>query len=72
MIFRWLRNRRRLRLLAGPFPDAWEQWVRRAVPAYDGLPEQERIKLQDDIRLFVGEKHWEGCGGLDLTDEISA
>ena len=36
----------------------------------DRLSEQERIKLQDDIRLFVGEKHWEGCGGLDLTDEI--
>lgn len=70
MILRWLRNRRRLRLLAGAFPDAWKQWTRRAVPAYDRLSERERIKLQDDIRLFVGEKHWEGCGGLDLADEI--
>ncbi|MCZ6602225.1 MAG: zinc-dependent peptidase [Planctomycetota bacterium] len=61
---------RRLRFLAGPFPDAWKVWARKAIPAYDRLTEQERIKLQDDIRLFVGEKHWEGCGGLDLTDEI--
>ena len=26
--------------------------------------------LVDLVRLFVAEKHWEGCGGLELTDEI--
>jgi Mlc titration factor MtfA (ptsG expression regulator) len=70
MIFRWLRNRRRLRLLAGPFPPKWLECTERVLPAYVSLTERERLKLQDDIRLFIGEKNWEGCGGLDLDDEI--
>jgi len=30
----------------------------------------ERHKLSDLIQLFIHEKHWEGCGGLELTDQI--
>ena len=26
-------------------------------------------RLRDLIQVFVHEKHWEGCGGLELTDE---
>jgi len=26
--------------------------------------------LQDDIKVFVAEKNFEGCGGLEITDEI--
>ena len=27
-------------------------------------------KLLDITRILIAEKHWEGCGGLTLTDEI--
>ena len=70
MIFRWLRERRRLRLLTGPFPKEWLGWLERAVPIYPRLSAREQIKIRKDIRLFVGEKIWEGCGGLDLIDEM--
>jgi Mlc titration factor MtfA (ptsG expression regulator) len=70
MLFSWLRNRRRRRLLAAPFPEAWLEHLRRNVPLYALLSDAEQAALCDDLRLFVAEKHWEGCGGLALTDEV--
>lgn len=70
MVFRWFRNRRRLRLLGRPFPRKWFEPLRRALPAYEAFPEREQVQLQDLLRLFVWEKHWEGCGGLELTEEM--
>src|SRR5205807_79723 len=26
--------------------------------------------LRDDLRIFIAERDWEGCGGLTMTDEI--
>ena len=34
------------------------------------MTETEQAKLRDDLRIFVAEKTWEGCGDLDMTDEI--
>jgi Mlc titration factor MtfA (ptsG expression regulator) len=70
MFLTWLRNRRRRRLLAEPFPPAWEEIVRERVPYAARLTDAERQKLRDDLRLFVAEKNWEGCEGLHVTDEM--
>lgn len=37
---------------------------------YCELDDAERAELRAMIQVFLHEKHWEGCGGLDLTDEI--
>jgi Mlc titration factor MtfA (ptsG expression regulator) len=37
---------------------------------YRWLDEREREQLRDLVKVFVAEKHWEGCGGLTLTDEV--
>ena len=69
-MFGFLRRRRRSRLLAEPFP-AWREVVlRRNMPLYDRLSAVERGTVQDVVRLLVGEKRWEGCSGLTVTDEI--
>jgi Mlc titration factor MtfA (ptsG expression regulator) len=34
------------------------------------LDARERARLHDLVVLFVAEKRWEGCGGLELSDEI--
>ena len=70
MIFSWLKKRRRLRLLAEPFPPAWLEYLRRNVSHYRYLTEAEQARLRDDLRIFIAEKNWEGCGGLVMTDEI--
>jgi MtfA peptidase len=72
MIFSWLRRRRRQRILAGPFPEAWLVYLKRNVAHYQYLSEAEQARLRDDLRIFAAEKHWEGCGGLQITDEIRA
>lgn len=64
------RRRRRERLRSEPFPDAWEATLRRNAPLYGRLPEDDRRELRGHIRVFLAEKRFEGCGGLELTDEI--
>lgn len=66
----FLRDRRRRKLLAEPFPPAWNEHIRRNVVHDRWLDSDERAHLRDLVRIFVAEKHWEGCGGLDLDDEI--
>jgi len=66
----WLRARRRRKLLAGPFPKAWEAHLQRNVAHYPCLDDAERKLLRDLVLVFSEEKHWEGCGGLAITDEI--
>lgn len=68
----WLTERRRRRLLAEPFPADWEAAIRRNMGAYALLDEDERKHLRDLVQVFAAEKHWEGAGGLEMTDEIRA
>ena len=66
----WLRDRRRRKRAAEPFPEAWERHIARNV-AHDRLldaPERARLRLL--IRDFVAEKRFEGCGGQEIDDEI--
>lgn len=70
MVFAWLRRWRRRRLLAQPFPRAWLEYLERNVAHYRYLSPAEQARLRDDLRVFIAEKHWEGCGGLVLTDEM--
>jgi Mlc titration factor MtfA (ptsG expression regulator) len=70
MIFRWLTERRRARLLETPFPDEWRGYLTANVKAYRLLDEEEQQRLRDLVQVFIAEKHWEGCGGLELDDEM--
>lgn len=69
-MLRWLRNRKRRQLVAEAFPDEWLAWMRLHLPQYDSLAGEEQAKLCDDVRVFVAEKYWEGCAGLELTNEM--
>src|ERR1051325_4429637 len=70
MLLSWLKHWRRRRLLARPFPEAWAGYLRKNVAHYEYLTGAEQAKLRDDLRVLVAEKHWEGCGGVEMTDEI--
>jgi len=69
-MLRWLVDRRRRKLARVPFPSSWEDIIRRNVAHYCMLEDEERARLRALIQVFVAEKHWEGAGGLELTDEI--
>ncbi|HEY5086406.1 MAG TPA: M90 family metallopeptidase [Gemmatimonadaceae bacterium] len=63
-------NRRRAKLRAEPVPAAWLAIVQRNVGIFQRLPPADRAELLGHVRVFLAEKHFEGAGGLELTDEI--
>ena len=70
MLFSWLSRRRRAHILETAFPPEWEAIVRRNIGHWALLDDEERARLRDLVQVFVEEKHWEGCGGLRMTDEV--
>lgn len=70
MVFGFLGERRRKRLRAQPVPPAWLAIVERNLPFFRRLSAADRTELLGHIQVFLAEKHFEGCGGLELTDEI--
>lgn len=66
----FFKHRRRARLRAIPFPEAWERIIERNVAVYRRLPAADRRELRGHVQVLLAEKHFEGCGGLELTDEI--
>jgi len=69
-MFRWLTERRRKHLLETPFPEGWTEILEQRVAAYRLLDAEEQQRLRDLVHVFIAEKHFEGCGGLELTDEM--
>ena len=67
---RLVRRSKRKRFLAMPFPQAWKEIVRKNVPLYNRLPEPLKEQLHGLVHIFLAEKDFEGCGGLEITDEI--
>jgi len=70
MLFSWLEDRRRKKILESPFPPEWAAIIGKRVAHWAYLDEAERAHLQQLVQVFVAEKDWEGVGGLEMTDEI--
>jgi Mlc titration factor MtfA (ptsG expression regulator) len=64
------KTRRRNRLRSQPFPESWLTVLQRNVPYYERLSPPEQHELRQTIQVFVAEKNFEGCGGMEMTDEI--
>jgi Mlc titration factor MtfA (ptsG expression regulator) len=70
MVFGFLKRRRRRDLRAQPIPPAWRSILTRNLPIFRRLPPADQAELLGHIRVFLAEKRFEGCGGLELNDEI--
>jgi len=57
---KWIRSR--------PFPDQWQKILEQDVPVYSRLPEKLRDQFRDRVKVFMNEKLFEGCNGLQLTE----
>lgn len=69
-MFDLFKNRRRAGLRAQPLTAPEQAILARNVPYLAGLDAADREELAGLVRIFLAEKHFEGCGGLELTDEI--
>ncbi len=63
-------DNRRKKILATPFSSEWEGHIQNNIQYYQHLNNEEKKRLQDLIQIFIAEKSWLGCNGLELTDEI--
>src|SRR5689334_13012651 len=66
----FFRERRRRRLRASPIAARWREVIERNFALYQRLGEADRAELCGHVQVFVAEKSFEGCGGLEMTDEI--
>jgi Mlc titration factor MtfA (ptsG expression regulator) len=69
-MFSFLKRRRRERVRAQPFPAGFEEILLANVPVYRRLPADLRAQLHGHIQVLLAEKHFEGCNGLEMTDEV--
>ena len=70
MVFGFFRNRRRAKIRKGLFSSTWVEILRQNLPIYLKLTADDRLELQGHILVFLDEKTFEGCGGLEIDDEI--
>lgn len=61
---------RRQRLRAQPFPAAWRDILRRRMPYFQGMPADLQLQLKRHIQVFLAEKEFIGCAGLEVDDEM--
>lgn len=65
----WLLARRRARLRARPFPNTWRPVLQR-LPFVQRLPPDLQLQLKAHIQVFLAEKPFIACGGIELTDTM--
>jgi Mlc titration factor MtfA (ptsG expression regulator) len=70
VIFPLLKQRRRKRLQARPFPKEWMALIQRDVLFFRRLSPSDRGELLGHVQVFLAEKRFEGCGGFAITDEV--
>ena len=69
-MFGWFKRRRRAAIRQRPFPPAWLAIIEKNVPYAAHLPSADRAELAGQVQVFLAEKRFEGCAGLQITDEI--
>lgn len=69
-MFDFFKSRHRTALRALPFPEAWRAVIAASGSYVSKLSPEDRTELEGHVQVFLAEKKFEGCGGLELTDEI--
>src|SRR6266404_2455291 len=64
------KKQQREKLKAAPFPANWSRVLEERFPLYARLPAEDQKELQAHIQVFLAEKRFEGCGGLEITEEM--
>lgn len=61
---------RRSRVSRRALPAAWRKILQRRVPLLRRMPADLQLQLKKHMQVFIAEKDFIGCGGLQVTDEI--
>ncbi len=66
----YLLERRRERIRRQPFPAEWRAILKRRVPYVRAMPADLQLRLKQQIQVFLAEKPFIGCAGLEITDDM--
>jgi MtfA peptidase len=71
-LYPFVRRARRRALTRETFPAPWVEWLRQYMPLYSSIPDDVRVRLHGLILIFVREKGFVGCNGLEVTEKMRA
>ena len=69
-MFGFFKQQRRRRLRCQRFPENWIETIRYYVRFFERLSYTDRTELLGHVLVFLSEKRFEGCAGLEMTDDI--
>jgi Mlc titration factor MtfA (ptsG expression regulator) len=69
-MFAWLKRRRRDAIRRAAFPAEWRAIIAKNVPYVALLRAEDREELAGHVQIFLAEKRFEGCAGMQITDEV--
>jgi MtfA peptidase len=69
-MFGILRERRRRLVRSRPVPNEWRAIISRNLPFFDRLSPEDQKELLEHVQVFLDEKRFEGCAGLEVTSEM--
>ncbi len=69
-MFAWIKQRKRAAIRKQPLPLEQCAFIEKNVPYAARLSPADREELFEHVKVFLAEKNFEGCGGLQMSDEV--
>jgi Mlc titration factor MtfA (ptsG expression regulator) len=64
------REYQREKIRSQPFKKSWRKIIQQRMPYFGQKPTDLQLKLKRHIQVFLAEKNFVGCNGVQITDEI--
>jgi hypothetical protein len=65
----WIAHKRYL-IQQKPFKKEWRRIIQKRMPYFKQMPTDLQLQLKKHIQVFLSEKEFVGCNGVNITDEI--
>ena len=65
-----IRENRRKKVMKNPFPREWENYLKENYTLFSKMPAELQHDMKNNINIFLNEKIFFGCEGLEITDQI--
>ncbi|GGI68128.1 zinc-dependent peptidase [Shewanella gelidii] len=61
---------RRRKVVSSPFPTRWRHILKKRFPYFLSMPADLQLQLKKHIQVFIHEKEFVGCEGIQINDEV--
>ena len=65
----WIEYQRN-KIRCQPFKKKWRRIIQQRIPYFKQMPADLQLQLKQHIQVFLAEKKFIGCNGIEITDEI--